>query len=295
MSNCRTTFSSGKKSLARAHMRASKSNKRTITPCPTNSVMVDCATAHSTGRPRTSSPTAHGPRCFGRFRTALACRHKSALVTRQSTRALRSGWAFCSRAPGASDCSLCFERKTGKSRHFFFRAHRRPGTKGIRGVWHWPRGLRRTRNPTGPRPSEAKEARYANRKWPGSIARARRNPARPHQGRYPPQRRSARQCRPQNPKQGAGSRPVTKKAAGKTTTMLIKVAELATPARREPCACAAHFRACGLRLAARACGLRRAQRAAGNQTPRRITGLVFLLVFWALAGACQRHGVGGFV
>ena len=26
---------------------------------------------------------------------------------------------------------------------------------------------------------------------------------------------------------------------------------------------------------------------------RRMAGLVFLLVFWALAGACQRHGVGG--
>ena len=26
-----------------------------------------------------------------------------------------------------------------------------------------------------------------------------------------------------------------------------------------------------------------------------MAGLVFLLVFWALAGACQRHGVGGFI
>ena len=26
-----------------------------------------------------------------------------------------------------------------------------------------------------------------------------------------------------------------------------------------------------------------------------MAGLVFLLVFWALAGACQRHGVGGFL
>jgi len=25
-----------------------------------------------------------------------------------------------------------------------------------------------------------------------------------------------------------------------------------------------------------------------------MAGLVFLLVFWALAGACQRHGVGDF-
>ena len=25
---------------------------------------------------------------------------------------------------------------------------------------------------------------------------------------------------------------------------------------------------------------------------RRMAGLVFLLVFWVLAGACQRHGVG---
>jgi len=25
-----------------------------------------------------------------------------------------------------------------------------------------------------------------------------------------------------------------------------------------------------------------------------MAGLVFLLVFWMLAGACQRHGVGGF-
>jgi hypothetical protein len=25
-----------------------------------------------------------------------------------------------------------------------------------------------------------------------------------------------------------------------------------------------------------------------------MAGLVFLLVFWVLAGACQRHGVGGF-
>ena len=28
---------------------------------------------------------------------------------------------------------------------------------------------------------------------------------------------------------------------------------------------------------------------------RRIAGLVFLLVLWVLAGACQRHGVGGFL
>ena len=28
---------------------------------------------------------------------------------------------------------------------------------------------------------------------------------------------------------------------------------------------------------------------------RRMAGLVFLLVFWMLAGACQRHGVGGFL
>ena len=28
---------------------------------------------------------------------------------------------------------------------------------------------------------------------------------------------------------------------------------------------------------------------------RQTAGLVFLLVFWVLAGACQRHGVGGFV
>ena len=28
---------------------------------------------------------------------------------------------------------------------------------------------------------------------------------------------------------------------------------------------------------------------------RRIAGLVFLLVFWVLAGACQRYGVGGFI
>ena len=27
---------------------------------------------------------------------------------------------------------------------------------------------------------------------------------------------------------------------------------------------------------------------------RRMAGLVFLLVFWVLAGACQRHGVSGF-
>ena len=27
---------------------------------------------------------------------------------------------------------------------------------------------------------------------------------------------------------------------------------------------------------------------------RRMAGLIFLLVFWVLAGACQRHGVGGF-
>ena len=26
-----------------------------------------------------------------------------------------------------------------------------------------------------------------------------------------------------------------------------------------------------------------------------MAGLVFLLVFWVLAGACQRHGVGGFI
>ena len=28
---------------------------------------------------------------------------------------------------------------------------------------------------------------------------------------------------------------------------------------------------------------------------RRMAGLVFLLVFWVLAGACQRHGVGAFL
>jgi hypothetical protein len=28
---------------------------------------------------------------------------------------------------------------------------------------------------------------------------------------------------------------------------------------------------------------------------RRKAGLVFLLVFWVLAGACQRHGVRGFL
>ena len=28
---------------------------------------------------------------------------------------------------------------------------------------------------------------------------------------------------------------------------------------------------------------------------QRMAGLVFLLVFWVLAGACQRHGVGGFL
>ena len=28
---------------------------------------------------------------------------------------------------------------------------------------------------------------------------------------------------------------------------------------------------------------------------RRMAGLVFLLVFWVLEGACQRHGVGGFL
>ena len=28
---------------------------------------------------------------------------------------------------------------------------------------------------------------------------------------------------------------------------------------------------------------------------RRMAGLVFLLVFWVLAGTCQRHGVGGFL
>ena len=28
---------------------------------------------------------------------------------------------------------------------------------------------------------------------------------------------------------------------------------------------------------------------------RRMAGLVFLLVFWVLAGACKRHGVGGFL
>ena len=28
---------------------------------------------------------------------------------------------------------------------------------------------------------------------------------------------------------------------------------------------------------------------------RRMAGLVFLLVSWVLAGACQRHGVGGFL
>ena len=30
-----------------------------------------------------------------------------------------------------------------------------------------------------------------------------------------------------------------------------------------------------------------------NRALRRMAGLVFLLVFWVLAGACQRHGVGG--
>ena len=31
-----------------------------------------------------------------------------------------------------------------------------------------------------------------------------------------------------------------------------------------------------------------------NPPPRRMAGLVFFLIFWSLAGACQRHGVGGF-
>ena len=42
----------------------------------------------------------------------------------------------------------------------------------------------------------------------------------------------------------------------------------------------------------------RGQARLGLLTPhralRRMAGLVFLLVFWVLAGACQRHGVGGF-
>ena len=100
MSNYRTTFSSGKKSLARAHMRASKSNKRTITPCsPTKKhVVVRCTTVQA------DHELLH-PRWFGRFRTALACGHESALVTWQSTRALRSVWLGLLLA-GATGCGL---------------------------------------------------------------------------------------------------------------------------------------------------------------------------------------------
>ena len=45
--------------------------------------------------------------------------------------------------------------------------------------------------------------------------------------------------------------------------------------------------------------LRRTARSTSRSRPslhralRRMAGLVFLLVFWVLAGACQRHGVGG--
>ena len=35
--------------------------------------------------------------------------------------------------------------------------------------------------------------------------------------------------------------------------------------------------------------------AGPSRALRRMAGLVFLLVFWVLAGACQRHGVGGFL
>ena len=48
---------------------------------------------------------------------------------RHFARALRSGWAFCWRAPRAADCSPSLERKTEKFGHIFFRARRRPGTK----------------------------------------------------------------------------------------------------------------------------------------------------------------------
>ena len=77
---------------------------------------------------------------------------------RHFARVLCSGLAFCWRAPRAVACSLSLERKTGKFGHTFFRAHRRPGTKGRVSS----RGFRRTRKTTGPRPSEAKGARYAN-------------------------------------------------------------------------------------------------------------------------------------
>ena len=86
MSNCRTMFSSGKKSLARAHMRASKSSEQAhdCTVPDKRHVVVSCATVQA------EHELLH-PRWFGRFRTALACRHeKRALVTWQSTRALRS-------------------------------------------------------------------------------------------------------------------------------------------------------------------------------------------------------------
>ena len=82
------------------------------------------------------------------------------LHIRHFARALRSGWAFCWRAPRAADCSLSLERKTGKCGHNVFRAHRRPRTKGRVAST----GLRRTRKTTGPRPSEAQGARCANRK-----------------------------------------------------------------------------------------------------------------------------------
>ena len=43
------------------------------------------------------------------------------------------------------------------------------------------------------------------------------------------------------------------------------------------------------------CGVLASFGLALHRALRRMAGLVFLLVFWVLASACQRHGVGGFI
>ena len=99
-------------------------------------------------------------RLFTPSQTALTQWDHWALTTHRTVRIAR--WlALVWRTPRTADCSLSLERKLSHVAIVFFRTRRRPGTKGACGI---TRGIRRTRNTTGPRPSEAKGARYANRK-----------------------------------------------------------------------------------------------------------------------------------
>ena len=53
------------------------------------------------------------------------------LHMRRFARALRSGWAFCWRAPRAADCSLSLERKTDKYGHICFARADGPELRGV--------------------------------------------------------------------------------------------------------------------------------------------------------------------